>query len=362
MRRLGTCVLFMLVFLGVSQAVSAQPIRVGSIADSRFGTSYTLDGSRMVATRSKLLNPANFGPGGVVPRLITIVDGAATVGSVNAAFLANFDVFFIGYLDNANPNAFTPAELSAFQTWVNKGGTMIVTCDDAPEDAVCAAFGHPSIDGAVDPIVPTAVGALNPIFNGPFGVVTAANETGTKGYFTSTAGATVLGHDSSASQQPTVLFQAFGSGRVIFASDVDYFAFGVTAGPLITSQDDKFTGNAFAFAGSCSGTGMCLGSSRFLVTANWQTTTSSGHGTAIQLTPDTGYFWFFSSSNVEMVVKTLDGCGVNSKKWVFAGGLTNVDVTLTVKDLQTGAVKTYVNPQSTAFQPIQDTSAFSTCP
>jgi hypothetical protein len=30
--------------------------------------------------------------------------------------------------------------------------------------------------------------------------------------------------------------------------------------------------------------------------------------------------------------------------------------------MQTGAQQTYNNPQSTAFLPIQDTSAFSTCP
>jgi hypothetical protein len=81
----------------------------------------------------------------------------------------------------------------------------------------------------------------------------------------------------------------------------------------------------------------------------------------VPLTSDTGYFWFFSSSNVEMVVKAVTGCGLNSRYWVFAGGLTNVNVVMTVTDTQTGAVKTYTNPQSTAFQPLQDTSAF-VCP
>jgi hypothetical protein len=41
--------------------------------------------------------------------------------------------------------------------------------------------------------------------------------------------------------------------------------------------------------------------------------------------------------------------------------LTNVQVDLTVTDTQNGTVKTYRNPQNTSFQPIQDTSAFSTC-
>ena len=46
----------------------------------------------------------------------------------------------------------------------------------------------------------------------------------------------------------------------------------------------------------------------------------------------------------------------------LAGGLTDVNVVLTVTDTMTGLVRTYVNPQGTAFQPIQDTSAFATCP
>jgi hypothetical protein len=88
---------------------------------------------------------------------------------------------------------------------------------------------------------------------------------------------------------------------------------------------------------------------------------TTGNGQAVSLTGDTGYFWFFSTSNVEMVVKVVSGCTFNSRYWVFAGGLTNVNVVMTVTDTQTGAVKTYVNPQGTAFQPIQDTNAF-VCP
>jgi hypothetical protein len=106
-------------------------------------------------------------------------------------------------------------------------------------------------------------------------------------------------------------------------------------------------------------TTLCLNASRFQVRVAWATTDGkNGSGQAVPLTGDTGYFWFFSSNNVEMVIKVVDGRPLNNRFWVFAGGLTNVNVVITVTDTQTGAFKNYVNPQGTAFQPIQDTSAF----
>ncbi len=107
---------------------------------------------------------------------------------------------------------------------------------------------------------------------------------------------------------------------------------------------------------------LCLNGGRFRAVASWRSPTDSGLAHAIGLTGDTGYFWFFSSGNVEAIVKALDGCAFNSRYWVFASGLTNVEVTLTVTDTQSGLTRTYVNPLNTAFQPIQDTSAFATCP
>jgi len=110
-------------------------------------------------------------------------------------------------------------------------------------------------------------------------------------------------------------------------------------------------------------TTLCVAGGRFSVQATFDAGGgNAGNAHAVALTTDTGYLWFFSDTNVEVVVKVLDGCSLNSQWWVFAGGLTNVAVTLTVTDTKTGTVKTYHNPASTTFQPIQDTSAFATCP
>jgi hypothetical protein len=133
---------------------------------------------------------------------------------------------------------------------------------------------------------------------------------------------------------------------------------------------NMFQAGAFTLGLTCAtpkcpfnGATLCLQDGRFSVTASFDAGGGdAGIAQAVALTTDTGYLWFFAAANVEAVVKVLDACAFNGKFWVFAGGLTNVAVTMTVTDTQTGTQKMYQNPANTAFQPIQDTSAFSTCP
>ena len=104
---------------------------------------------------------------------------------------------------------------------------------------------------------------------------------------------------------------------------------------------------------------LCLAGGRFRVEATWSTDAGEGRGHAVSLTPDTGYFWFFAGTNIEVIVKVLDACGVNNRFWVFASGLTDVGVVLRVTDSLTGAVRTYTNPRGAPFSPRQDTNAFA---
>jgi hypothetical protein len=108
---------------------------------------------------------------------------------------------------------------------------------------------------------------------------------------------------------------------------------------------------------------LCLNNGRFKVTVSYATPAGqNGPGTGVGLTNDSGYFWFFNPANIELVVKVLNACTqATPRYWVFAGGLTNVHVVITVVDTTTGATKTYENPLSTAFVPLQDTHAFP-CP
>lgn len=117
--------------------------------------------------------------------------------------------------------------------------------------------------------------------------------------------------------------------------------------------------------GPCVPTGqaLCLNNDRFKVQSHFLTgAAANGQAGAVELTADTGYFFFFSASNVEAVVKVLNACSFNNRYWVFAGGLTDVRTVITVTDTQADRSRSYVNPLGKTYQPIQDTSAFATCP
>lgn len=110
-------------------------------------------------------------------------------------------------------------------------------------------------------------------------------------------------------------------------------------------------------------TTLCLLNKRFKIEATFRTNSGqTGAAKAVRLTEETGYFWFFTQTNIEVVFKLLNGCGLNSRYWVFAGGLTDVEVTTTITDTNTGATKPYFNTLDRPFQPITDTQAFATCP
>jgi len=122
---------------------------------------------------------------------------------------------------------------------------------------------------------------------------------------------------------------------------------------------------AFEKSTACAGGGpfLCLSANRFQVVATWKTPAgATGSAQGVELTPDSGYFWFFDPSNVELTLKVLNACSLNNKFWVFISGATDVQVTITVTDTKTGTVKMYPNPLNHTFTTVTDTSAFGNCP
>ncbi|MEA2604425.1 MAG: hypothetical protein QOF89_5417 [Acidobacteriota bacterium] len=158
------------------------------------------------------------------------------------------------------------------------------------------------------------------------------------------------------------------SGRLASVGDVQAFGplgatgSGLTFGPQGVPAEPVIGESRTAAKASACVPGparLCLSGGRFAVEARWRDFQgNTGSGTAVPLSGgDTGYFWFFSPTNVEVVLKVLDGRTLNDKFWVFYGALSNVEYTLTVTDTQTGAVKIYTNP-SGRLASVADTSAF----
>jgi hypothetical protein len=145
--------------------------------------------------------------------------------------------------------------------------------------------------------------------------------------------------------------------------DGSYF---ITVALEFNSQGTWYYTSLFTFAdqyvfGPCSPDAqtLCLNSARFQVRVNWSAPSQgqSGTGTAIPLTDDTGYFWFFNNANIELVVKVLDGRTINGHFWVFYGALSNVQYTITVTDMLTGESKQYTNANGNLAS-VADSQAF----
>jgi hypothetical protein len=140
------------------------------------------------------------------------------------------------------------------------------------------------------------------------------------------------------------------------------------AGSAAVTSIEVFVDDAFALLDrTCADTetDLCLNGGRFRVSGSFRVPAQdrSGPAHALHVTEDSGLFWFFERNNLEVFVKVLSACGLPSHNyWVFAAGLTDVEVNLVVVDTVSGQERTYFNSSGTAFAPIQDTSAFATCP
>jgi len=105
-------------------------------------------------------------------------------------------------------------------------------------------------------------------------------------------------------------------------------------------------------------TTLCLQDGRFRVQVVWKDFQGgSGEGRAVPRRDDSGFFWFFEPDNLELVVKVLDGRGVNGNFWFFYGALSNVEYEVTVEDVLSGRRMVFENP-SGRFASFGDTELF----
>ena len=106
-----------------------------------------------------------------------------------------------------------------------------------------------------------------------------------------------------------------------------------------------------AFQGACreGSAYLCLRHERFEVRAHWSKPDApdehgSGAAMPVDISDESGLFWFFEPENIELVVKVLDGRTINGNYWVFFGALSDVEYWITVRDAETGERRTYHNP------------------
>lgn len=209
-------------------------------------STFTLNGGSLAATDAILADSGNFGSSGTYPSSISAVAASSTI---DAAYLSQGTVFFNGFVPDAN---WTVPELAALDTWVNGGGILISTSDQASYDAVSDFYGL-TIGGTGNTTWLVA-DDTSPVMNGPFGLVgsngSPFSATGAISYFSSASlavGDRVLATDS-VSGEPTIVLRQVGSGWVLFTSDEGVFRAGMTGGGTIATANDRLVANVFAWA------------------------------------------------------------------------------------------------------------------
>ena len=92
---------------------------------------------------------------------------------------------------------------------------------------------------------------------------------------------------------------------------------------------------------------LCLHDGRFSVEVEFNDPNvkerKAGQVVSSLTTKETGFFWFFSPTNVELAAKVLDGRALTGKYWFLYGGLSDVEYAITLTDTVTGESKRYVN-------------------
>lgn len=136
-------------------------------------------------------------------------------------------------------------------------------------------------------------------------------------------------------------------------------------GSLLSPPSNEVTVTVTGFC-RATDTELCLAGDRFRVWVNWYNQHAEPEDrvvTPAQAVPagddneESGYFWFFTRQNLELVVKMLDGTTLNGHFWFFWGGLSDLSYTIYVEDTLASETRSYINPPGRICGG-SDTSAF----
>jgi hypothetical protein len=107
------------------------------------------------------------------------------------------------------------------------------------------------------------------------------------------------------------------------------------------------------------------GDGRFRVEVEYQSVLGGGvegRGNALPLgslgVGRGGLFWFFSPDNPEVLIKILDGCGVNGHFWLFSSAATNLGMMTMVTDTVLYIPFVFLNPDLQTAVPVATVTAF----
>ncbi len=159
-----------------------------------------------------------------------------------------------------------------------------------------------------------------------------------------------------------------GAAGVVALYHFDGTALDSTGSNPGSTQGATFVGFPSGTTCTASATTLCTESGRYAISIDFLSTLAGARGQGKVVTgsgastANSGLFWFFDAANYEVLVKTLNGCGINSRKWVYAAATTDVHYELTVLDTQGGAQKKYFNYLGAPAPAVTDAGAFATCP
>lgn len=250
----GTALLF------ATTALHAQTVRVLDIqpSTSRTGSAdqiitYNLSGFQMRNAKAKLACTNLFGTSGIVTHPIAITTAAGTLGSIDAALLANYDVVFMAAMANsAATNYYTAAEIDALKVWSTDPKHVIISAEQQHNQFFTNSMGLTILNGNTDPTTVDASGidsTTTKLFSGVFGTPTAAGITqggAAQGYFTSPCGASSLA--KNAANNSTIVINNYND---LFLADGDFFSnigTSVSGGCTVTSNTDMVWLNLWAWA------------------------------------------------------------------------------------------------------------------
>lgn len=217
---------------GLSSAARAEVVMSFDASRCSSGAyQYYLTGNGMVGPYNQLLTAGH-----------TVV----TTSFLDAASLSGVSLFVTSQLSSSQTLA--PSEAADLQAWVAAGGSCMVFGEGANfaafQNQMGALFGGLMNGGSYSGsgVALSITAPSHPTVNGPAGVVASISGLNTPGWWTSVpASASIVATNPDGSAAFIAL--QYGSGRVVFTNDVNYFAYP----PAYTADHARLWDNTIAW-------------------------------------------------------------------------------------------------------------------